>query len=109
MKNRQRLFDDNLLIMRCHEFYRKDHGLQCAGVMQISIRTDDPSAYTPMPAYIGIANSQVQACDKTYRFTAENGISANCHGFAAYIYARSVQHPIIRNNVLTNCGQAFYS
>jgi hypothetical protein len=86
-----------------------DNGIQWSGVIQISVRADDPHAYAPIPAYIEIANLQVQDGYKTYRFTAENGVSANYDGFAACVYARSVQHLIIRNNVLTNCGQGFYN
>src|SRR4029453_10639399 len=43
------------------------------------------------------------------QFTAEDGSRASYDAFAACIYARSVQHLIVRDNVLTGCGQGFYN
>lgn len=61
------------------------------------------------PAYIEIANLQVQDGFSTYRFQAADGTWLKYNGFAACIYARSVDHILVRNNVLTNCGQGFYN
>jgi len=82
--------------------------IQWDGVIQIAPRADD-SANAPVPGYIEIANLQVQDAYPTYQFTAENGATANYEGFASCIYARSSQHIVIRNNVMTNCGQGFYN
>jgi hypothetical protein len=50
----------------------------------------------------------VQDGYKTYQFTAENGQTLNYEDFASCIYARTAQHILVRDNVVTNCGQAFY-
>jgi hypothetical protein len=84
--------------------------IQWGGVIQIAVHNDFAGGVSaPLPAYIEIANLQVQDGYKSYQFTAENGVTGNYDGFAACIYARSVHHLIIRNNVLTNCGQGFYN
>src|SRR5262245_35060998 len=83
--------------------------IQWDGVVQIAVRSDDPTAPAPLPAYIEIAGLQVQDGYKDYSFVAENGVTANYDAFAACIYARSVQHLVIRNSVLTGCGQGFYN
>lgn len=83
--------------------------IQWDGVIQIAVRADDPTGPAPMPAYIEIAGLQVQDGYKDNSFVAENGVTANYDGFAACIYARSVQHILIRNNVLSGCGQGFYN
>lgn len=83
--------------------------IQWDGVVQVAVRAPDPDGTAPLPGYIEIANLQVQDGYKDYQFTAENGMKANYDGFAACIYARSVQHFVVRNNVLTNCGQGFYN
>jgi hypothetical protein len=79
--------------------------IQHLGVIQIAVQADP----TTLPGYIEIANLQVQDGYSTYRFTAENGQTGTYDGFAACIYAKSVQHLIVRNSVLTNCGQGFYN
>jgi Putative binding domain, N-terminal/Viral BACON domain len=86
-----------------------DNAIQWDGVIQIAVRADDASGSAPLPGYIEVANLQVQDGYKTYSFFAENGTKANYEGFAACIYARSAQHILIRNNILTNCGQGFYN
>jgi hypothetical protein len=80
--------------------------IQHLGVVQIAAGAGEDA---PLPAYIEIANLRIQDGFKTNQFTAENGVRANFDAFAACIYARSVQHLIIRNNILTNCGQGFYN
>jgi hypothetical protein len=84
--------------------------VQRFGVIQLAINSgvDGGGSRLP-PGYIEIANLQVQDGFSTYRFTAENGASVAYGGFAACIYARSVQHLVVRNNILTNCGQGFYN
>src|SRR5262245_33748058 len=83
--------------------------IQWDGVIQIAVRADDPTGPAPMPAYIEIAGLQVQDGYKDNSFVAENGVTANYDGFAACIYARSVQHILVRNNILSGCGQGFYN
>ena len=83
--------------------------IQWDGIIQIAVRADDPSGLAPLPAYIEISGLQVQDGYKDYTFVSENGVTANYDGFAACIYARSVQHLLIRNNILANCGQGFYN
>lgn len=80
------------------------NAIQNLGVIQIAVQ-----AGGDVPAYIEVANLQVQDALSTHRFTSENGVTANYSSFAACIHARSVQHLLIRNNVLTNCGQGFYN
>jgi hypothetical protein len=83
--------------------------IQYLGVVQIAVRADPASGTAPIPGYIEVANLQVQDGFSTYQFTTENGIQTTFNGFAACIYARSPQHLLVRNNVLTNCGQGFYN
>jgi hypothetical protein len=85
-----------------------DRAIQLYGVIQIAVQADGPSGGA-VPGYIEIANLRVQDGYSDYRFTAENGSSAAFDGFAACIYARSAQHLLVRDNVLTNCGQGFYN
>lgn len=80
--------------------------IQHLGVVQIAAPPGDDA---PLPAYIEIANLRIQDGFKTNQFTAENGTRANYDGFAACIYARSVQHLIVRDNALTDCGLGFYN
>src|SRR4051794_27401374 len=86
-----------------------NNAIQWSGVIQGAVRADDPNAFAPLPASFEIANLQVEDGYKTYSFLAENGSRNNYDGFPACIYARSVQHILIRNNVLNNCGQGFYN
>lgn len=80
------------------------------GVVQIAVGPDsDDGTIALPPAYIEIANLQVQDGFETYRFQASDGRWINYDGFAACIYARSVAHLVVRNNILTNCGQGFYN
>lgn len=92
-----------------HYRWQTPNLVQWDGIIQIAARSDDDQGGGQLPAYIEIANLQVQDAYPTYRFTAENGQSSPYEGFAACIYARSVQHLLVRNNVLTNCGQGFYN
>ena len=78
--------------------------VQYLGLVQVMANADTDI----LPGYIEIANLQIQDAYSTYRFTAENGTALNYDGFAAAIYLRSVQHILIHDNVLTNCGQAVY-
>ena len=87
------------------------NGIQWDGIVQIAVHADsasDPNGSAPLPGYIEVANLQVQDGYKTYHFTGENGNQGTYEGFAACIYARSAQHIVVRNNILTNCGQGFY-
>jgi hypothetical protein len=83
--------------------------IQTLGVVQIAVQADPASGTAPIPGYIEVANLQIQDGFETYQFTAENGTRAPFDGFAACIYARSPQHLLVRDNVLTNCGQGFYN
>lgn len=80
--------------------------IQWDGVVQIASRSGTGDG--GLPSYVEIAGLQVQKGYSTYQFTAENGVTANYENFAACIYARSVKHLIVRDNVLTDCGQGFY-
>ena len=80
--------------------------IQLYGVVQIALAGGNAP---PLPGYIEIAGLRIQDGYSDYRFTAENGTQAAYDGFAACIYARSVQHLLVRDNVLTNCGQGFYN
>jgi hypothetical protein len=80
--------------------------IQHLGVVQIAPGAGDNP---PLPAYIEIAGLRVQDGFKANQFSAENGTRASYDGFAACIYARSVQHLIVRDNVLADCGQGFYN
>jgi hypothetical protein len=80
--------------------------IQNLGVVQIAPGAGENA---PLPAYIEIANLRIQDGFGGNPFTAENGVRGTFDPFAACIYARSVQHLIVRNNVLTGCGQGFYN
>src|SRR5215213_1754255 len=80
--------------------------IQQLGVVQIAAGAGEDRE---LPGYIEIANLRVQEGFKSNTFTAENGSRAPYDGFAACIYARSVQHLVVRNNVLTDCGLGFYN
>jgi hypothetical protein len=80
--------------------------IQNLGVVQVAAGAGENA---PLPGYIEIANLQIQDGFSTSEFTAEDGSRATFDPFAACIYARSVQHLIVRNNVLTGCGQGFYN
>jgi hypothetical protein len=80
--------------------------IQHLGVIQIAAGAGEDRE---LPGYIEIANLKVQEGFKSNTFTAENGSRATYDGFAACIYARSVQHLVVRNNVLTDCGLGFYN
>lgn len=91
-----------------HHRWQTPDLVQWEGVIQIAVRADDASG-PPLPGYIEIAKLQVQDAYYTNRFTAENGTTLHYDGFAAAIYARSVKHLLIRDNVLANSGQGFYN
>jgi len=91
-----------------HYHWQQPDLVQWDGVVQIAVRADDATGYAPLPGYIEVAGLQIQDGYKDYKFTAENGTSLNYEGFAACVYARTAQHIIIRNSVMTNCGQGFY-
>jgi hypothetical protein len=80
--------------------------IQHLGVVQIAAGAGEKA---PLPGYIEIANLRVQDGSRSNQFTAEDGSRASFDEFAACIYARSVQHLIVRDNVLTGCGQGFYN
>ena len=80
--------------------------IQNLGVVQVAAGAGENA---PLPGYIEIANLQIQDGFSGHRFTAEDGSRAAFDSFAACIYARSVQNLIVRNNVLTGCGQGFYN
>ncbi len=80
--------------------------IQNLGVVQIAAGAGEN---VPLPGYVEIANLRIQDGFSTNQFTAEDGSRATFHPFAACIYARSVQHLVVRNNVLTGCGQGFYN
>lgn len=84
--------------------------VEAVGVVHVAVGPELPeNALQLPPAYIEISNLQVQDGNKDNGFKANNGMSLRYDGFAACIYARSVQHLVVRNNVLTNCGQGFYN
>jgi hypothetical protein len=80
--------------------------IQNLGVVQIAAGAGERA---PVPGYIEIASLRIQDGFSSNQFTAEDGSRASFDGFAACIYARSVQHLIVRDNVLTGCGQGFYN
>jgi hypothetical protein len=92
-----------------HYYWQSATNMQWSGVVQVAVRADPVNGASPLPGYIEIANLQIQDGDQAYTFTAENGTKANYDVFASCIYARSVQHILIRNNVMTNCGLGFYN
>ena len=84
--------------------------IQWLGVVQIAVNSSEGHGPSRLPpGYIEVANLRIQDGFSTYSFTAENGVNTPYSGFAACIYARSAQHLVIRNNVLTNCGQGFFN
>lgn len=84
--------------------------IQHLGVVQIAVNAEVDGAGSRLPpSYIEIANLKIQDGFSAYRFRAENGEWTRYSGFAACLYTRSVDHLVIRNNVLTNCGQGFYN
>lgn len=91
-----------------HYRWQNPTDLQWLGVVQIAV-INGPNGTMQLPGYIEIANLRIQDGYKGYRFTAENGASLEYSQFAACIYARSAQHIVIRDNVLTNCGLGFFN
>ena len=87
-----------------HYHWQNPTDFQNLGVIQIAIHEEGP-----IPGYIEVAKLQVQDGRTTQKFTAENGQTAPYDGFAACIYAKSPQHLLIHDCVLTNCGQGFYN
>lgn len=80
--------------------------IQNLGVVQIAAGAGEKA---PLPGYVEIANLRIEDGSNRFQFTAEDGSRASYDGFAACIYARSVRHLIVRDNVLTGCGQGFYN
>ncbi len=78
--------------------------IQDLGIIQIAVNDADV-----LPAYIEIAGLEIRDAGGAYQFTAENGTRANYNNFAACINARSVQHILVRDNVMHNCGNGFYN
>lgn len=84
--------------------------LQWLGVIQVTVSSAGGHTSVGLPpGYIEIANLQVQDGFRANTFKAENGETLSYNGFAACIYVRSVQNIVIRNNVLTNCGQGIFT
>jgi len=88
-------------------YYWTDPGLfQVSGVVQVAINSDHSDQ---IPAYIEIANLQIQDAYSAYSFTAENGTVNKYGDFCAGIYVKSGQHILLHDNVITNCGLAIYN
>lgn len=91
------------------DFYWTDasgpNTIQDAGVVFVSPAAGDATT----PKYIEIANLHVEGCYSPYTFTAENGQVANYASFCGAIYARSPQHLLVRNCVLTDSGLGFFN
>lgn len=83
--------------------------VQWSGVLSIAPRTDDAlNAAGVLPEYVEVAGLQIQRGYGTYSFTAEDGSPSVYDDFAACVYVRSARHVVVRDSVLTDCGQAFY-
>lgn len=78
--------------------------IQDRGIIQVAVNNTDV-----LPAYIEIAGLEIRDAGNGYRFTAENGTQASYSAFAACIYARSVRHLLVRDNVIHNCGNGIYN
>lgn len=90
--------------------WQKPDLVEWLGVIHVAVGPEVPDdPHSLPPAYVEIANLKVQDGFSDYRFQAANGTWLKYSGFAACIYARSVAHLVIRNNILTNCGQGFYN
>lgn len=84
--------------------------IEWLGVVHVAVGVDQPGQpEAQAPAYIEIANLEIKDGFSTSQFRAANGAWLNYNGFAACIYARSVQHLVVRNNILHDCGQGFYN
>jgi|GEM_PF-490380 len=82
------------------------NSIQWYGVVHVAA---GPGQNALPPAYIEIANLQIQDGYKDYSFTGEDGTTVAYDSFCAGIYAKSVNHLLIRNNIITNCGQGIYN
>lgn len=80
-------------------------GIQGGGVVFVGPATGDART----PKYIEIANLHIRGQRPAYTYTAENGAVANYGSFGAAIYARSPQHLLVRNCVLTDSTEGFYN
>ena len=90
-----------------HNYWQDATGnsaIQDSGIIQIAVNRG-----TVLPAYIQIAGLEVRDSGTAYKFTAENGTSANYGIFSACIYAHSASHLLISGNTLHNCGLGFYN
>ena len=81
-----------------------DSAIQNSGIIEIAVNRG-----TVLPAYIQIAGLEVRDSGTAYKFTAENGTSANYDSFSACIYTHSASHILISGNTLHNCGLGFYN
>jgi len=90
-----------------HHYWQDATGgsaIQDSGIVQIAVNTS-----TVLPAYVQIAGLEVRDSGAAYKFTAENGTTANYGSFSACIYSRSASHVLISGNTLHNCGLGFYN
>ena len=90
-----------------HNYWQDATGgsaIQDSGIIEIAVNRG-----TVLPAYIQIAGLEVRDSGIAYKFTAENGTSANYGSFSACIYAHSANHILVSGNTLHNCGLGFYN
>lgn len=80
-------------------------GIQGGGVVFVGPALGD----TATPKYIEVANLHIRGQRPAYTYTSENGEVANYGTFGAAIYARSPQHLLVRNCVLTDSTEGFYN
>jgi hypothetical protein len=78
--------------------------LQLYGIVHVAI-----SDQNVLPAYIEISNLEIRDSGSAYSFSAENGSTLAYSDFSACIYARSVQHLILSNNIFHNCGLGVFN
>jgi hypothetical protein len=86
------------------------NAIQHLGVIQVAIQAPTNGVDASLPAYIEISNLQIQdgGGGNGYTFTGENGTQGVYDDFAACIYIKSGQHIVIKNNIITNCGNGIY-
>ena len=90
-----------------HNYWQDATGgsaIQDSGIIEIAVNRG-----TVLPAYIQIAGLEVRDSGTAYKFTAENGTSANYGAFSACIFAHSANHILVSGNALHNCGLGFYN
>lgn len=90
------------------EFYwqstRPGYGIQSSGVVHVGPALGDALP----PRYIEVANLEVRGQRQANTYTAENGDVVSYESFGGAIYARSPQHLLVRNCVLTDSNEGFY-